>query len=247
MARLLAHVVEPPRACPYLATERAELEHYLLAGITPVEMEHLLAHGYRRFGGDYFRPACSTCVQCEPTRIVCDAFAPGRTQRRIARLCAALRIEVATPSVDDARMRLYRAWHADRESSRDWEPNEMSPEAYADHFLAPHPCAREIAYYDGDRLVGVGLVDETPNAYSAIYFYYDPTRSKLSLGTYNVLALVARAQRERKQHVYLGFKVQGCPSLAYKGTFHAQETLVGRPPLRAPATWARVDRAAIHT
>jgi arginine-tRNA-protein transferase len=144
------------------------------------------------------------------------------------------------PSFDEERLRLYRAWHADRESARAWEPSEMTETAYRDHFLEPHPCAREITFRDGARLVGVGFVDETPRALSAVYFFYDPAYRARSLGTLNVASLVRWGQREAKDYVYLGFHVRGCPSLAYKASFHAQERLVGRPGFRELATWVRV-------
>lgn len=240
MARLLGHLIEPPGPCPYLDGERSELEHYLLSGVRPDETEALLSHGYRRFGRDYFRPACSSCVKCEPTRIVTDRFAPSRTQRRIAKRNSGLRVEIGVPTIDAARIELYRAWHKDREHARDWQPSRMDEASYRDHFMEPHPCSREVAYFDGDVLVGVGFADETPNALSAIYFYFDPSRRKQSLGTFNVLTLVAWAKRAGKSYVYLGFKVEGCPSLVYKSTFHAQERLLGRPAFAETEVWLPV-------
>lgn len=45
------------------------------------------------------------------------------------------------------------------------------------------------------------------------------------------------------QHVYLGYRVQGCASLVYKGQFQPHEVLVGRPATHEPAIWREVEPA----
>ena len=62
--------------------------------------------------------------------------------------------------------------------------------------------------------------------------------ARLSLGTYNVLCALQYAKRRRLAHLYLGYRVEGCLSLKYKGRFLPQERLRGRvdPPM-APR-WA---------
>src|SRR5439155_463579 len=77
-------------------------------------------------------------------------------------------------------------------------------------------------------LVGVGLADETPFSLSAVYCYHDPAREKLSIGTYSVLQTIEYARRKGLRHVYLGYRVEGCISLRYKGRFQPQESLRGR-------------------
>src|SRR6185312_5567020 len=151
---------------------------------------------------------------------------------------ARLRRVVGTPLVDDARLALYGKWHRGREEARGWEANAQTRERYALEFAFPHPCAREVAYYDdaavderGDpRLVGVGLYDETPRALSAAFFFHDPEYAHLSLGTANVLGLIdeARGAPVPRPHVYLGYRVAGCASLKYKGAFRPHELLRGR-------------------
>jgi arginine-tRNA-protein transferase len=54
---------------------------------------------------------------------------------------------------------------------------------------------------------------------SAIYFFYDPHERHRSLGTWNVLCLIDEAVRRRLPHVYLGYYVEGCPSMSYKPRF----------------------------
>jgi arginine-tRNA-protein transferase len=74
-------------------------------------------------------------------------------------------------------------------------------------------------------LVGVGYVDRLPRSLSAIYFYHDPDERKRSLGTFNILSLIDRAQQWQLPYVYLGYYVAGCRSLEYKARFRPNEVL----------------------
>ena len=62
----------------------------------------------------------------------------------------------------------------------------------------------EWTYYVGNRLIAVAYVDALPEALSAIYCYYDPTEGGRSLGTFNILSLLASARERGLPHVYLG-------------------------------------------
>jgi arginyl-tRNA--protein-N-Asp/Glu arginylyltransferase len=237
---LLERVIEKPHACGYLPTERASLEMRVMLDVDPVDMEALLERGWRRFGPVYFRPVCKGCAECVSLRVLAMRCSPSKSQRRAAKACARLRRVVGTPRVDEARLALYARWHESRERARGWEPNAQTPDRYALEFGFPHPCAREAALYDdedGGRLVGIGLFDETPNALSAAFFFYDPEYARRSLGTANVLSLVEDARAGGRAYVYLGYRVAGCASLRYKAHFRPHEVLVGRPDVRELAVW----------
>jgi arginine-tRNA-protein transferase len=81
----------------------------------------------------------------------------------------------------------------------------------------------------------VGYVDALPGALSAIYFYYDPDERRRSLGTFNVLSVLAAAAARGVPYVYLGYYVPGCRSLEYKARFRPYELLEG-------GTWRPVGR-----
>jgi arginyl-tRNA--protein-N-Asp/Glu arginylyltransferase len=242
--RLLERIVEKPHPCPYLPEPSASLEVRVMLDVTEGEMDALLERGWRRFGPIYFRPACASCAECVSVRVLTAAFAPSKSQRRAARACEGLRRVVGPPRVDDERLELYARWHAGREDARGWDSNAQTRERYGLEFAFPHPCASEAAYYDdanGSRLVGVGLFDATPRALSAAFFFHDPDYARLSLGTANVLALVDDARRSERPYVYLGYRVEGCASLRYKGSFKPHELLRERPPsLDDPAPWSQV-------
>jgi arginine-tRNA-protein transferase len=236
---LLERLVEKPHPCAYLPAECASLEVRVMLDVTPTELDQLLERGWRRFGPIYFRPTCSACSECVSLRVVAARFVPSKSHRRAERACARLRRVVGPPRVDGERLALYAKWHENRERTRGWEANAQTRDRYALEFAFPHPCARESAFYDmaTGRLVGLGLFDETPNALSAAFFFYDPDFMCLSPGTANVVALLGDAHAAGLAHVYLGYRVAGCASLRYKSGFRPHELLAGRPDLDEQPVW----------
>jgi len=242
VARLVQHLVEPPRPCAYLGDREQQLEIRVQIEVTSAELEAMLERGWRRFGPIYFRPACAACGECVTLRLDVATFAARKSQRRAVKNAARLRRIVSVPVADEERIALYRRWHAQRETARGWEPTAMDPERYAMDFAFPHPAAREAAFRDpsdGDRLVGLGIFDETPHALSAVFFYWDPERAPSSLGVANVVTLVQQAREQGLEHVYLGYRVLGCPSLVYKASYGPHDLLVGRPSPSERSVWTR--------
>lgn len=240
MARLIQCIQEEPYACPYLADHSASREIRIMLDVTASELGTLIERGWRRFGPSYFRPACATCAECVSVRVPVAQFRPSRNQRRARNNAAHLLRRVASPSVDDERLDLYRRWHAHRETERGWDPNPLTAEHYAFEFAFPHPSVREVSYRDPSqdgRLVGIGIVDVVPGALSAAYFFWDPANAPPSLGTAHIVALIGDAAAGGMQYVYLGYRVKDCRSLAYKGRFRPLEFLTdGRDAAGAP-TW----------
>jgi arginyl-tRNA--protein-N-Asp/Glu arginylyltransferase len=237
MAVLLRVFREPRRPCSYLDATPASLVHKTLVYVSPLETEAMLERGWRRFGSEYFRPGCSPCHECVSLRLPVARFAPSRQQRRVLRKGASLAVVVGPVIVDAERVALHARWYAEREQSRGWEASSLDEQEYRRQFGFPHPCAREVAYYDGARLVGVGLCDETPRAWSAGYFFYDPAYASLSPGVLHVLTLVRLARERAQVHVYLGFRINGCASMRYKARFHPHELLEGRPGMSEIPRW----------
>jgi arginine-tRNA-protein transferase len=226
--RLLQHRIAGPEPCPYLPSLSSTTETMLMTGVSTTELERLLERGWRRFGPVYFRPVCAKCSECISVRVPVQTFAPSQNLKKVARRAAHLRVEVGMPEVDDVRIDLYRRWHSAREEERGWKADRIGAESYAMQFCFPHPAAREFTYWEGDKLLAVGIADETPHAISAVYCYHDPAQHRLSLGTYNVLRAIEHARQQGLAHVYLGYCVEGCASLSYKARFRPQERLAAR-------------------
>lgn len=242
MARILRHWLSEPSQCAYLPAQRSSLEYRLMLDVSADELDYLLERGWRRFGPAYFRPGCRGCNACVPLRIPVARFRMSKGQRRVWNKARHLRVEVARPRVDAERLELYHRWHDMQAGARGWPEDRIDAEEYYHQFAFPHPCVREMSYWDdaargGPRLVAVAIVDETPRALSAVYTYHDPAYRKLSPGTASVLFQVERARRERRSWVYLGYRVLGCASSEYKGKFQPHELLSGWPELDEAPRW----------
>jgi arginine-tRNA-protein transferase len=227
--------------CPYLPDLTATTDYRILKEVSPHEHERLLELGWRRFGQQYFRPECVGCSACVSLRVPLATFQPTKSQRRARRKCTHWRVEVSSPRVTDERLELFAAWHAMREDTRRWKPNALSAKEYAATFCAPHPCAREMVYFDGDRLVAVGLIDVTPRAASSVYFYYHPDVAAYSPGVASVLCEAEWARQQGCVHLYLGYRVLGCPSTEYKAHYRPHELLLERPAFDAEPKWIVED------
>jgi len=237
LARLVRHFIEEPRPCAYLPQEQASLEYRLMVNVSPAELEALLERGWRRFGPAYFRPACKACQGCVSLRLDVASFVATESQSRAWRRCRRFRFEQGKPRVDAARLELHSAWHQTREQSRGWDPNVVTEEEYATQFAFPSATGREMAWYDGERLVALSLLDVTPHSVSAAYFFYAPDIARLSPGVANVMACIELARASGAAHVYLGYRVEGCPSLEYKGRFRPHQVLTSRPALQEAPDW----------
>ena len=241
MARELWHAsLDEP--CPYLAELEATTDYRILTEVTAEEHEQMIVRGWRRFGMQYFRPRCAQCRECVSLRVPIAGFVPTKSQRRAWRKCGHLRVEMGPPQASHERVDLFHAWHENRERARGWRPTTMDLREYALTFCTPNACGREMAYFHGDRLVAVGLVDVTPNAFSSIYFFYHPDVRDCSIGVASVLMEIEWARRLNCSHFYLGYRINDCPSTAYKAQYGPHDLLVGRPGMEEEPVWVGTER-----
>jgi leucyl-tRNA---protein transferase len=216
----------PQHECSYLADQRAVLRYQVVSELEADEYGDLMATGWRRFGYMLFRPECGACQACESIRVVVPEFRPNTSQKRAWKANRDVRLVVGEPSATDEKLALYDKFHRFQSDAKGWRDHgKETLEAYQESFvLHPYP-TQEWCYYLGEKLLGVGYVDATPVGLSAIYFFYDPDERDRSLGTFNVLSILAAARKRKDQHTYLGYYVSGCGSLEYKANFQPNEVL----------------------
>ncbi|KAF9186190.1 Arginyl-tRNA--protein transferase 1 [Haplosporangium sp. Z 767] len=82
-------------------------------------------------------------------------------------------------------------------------------------------------YYLDEKLIAVSVLDILPECVSAVYFFYDPDYSVLSLGKYSAQREIALTQTlsvkpgyEDVKYYYMGFYIFTCQKMAYKGQFY---------------------------
>jgi len=217
--------VSPPGACEYLPRQTWQIQYETVAQLTPAEYMERLRQGWRRFGYSMFRPACASCRMCQSLRVPVATFRSSRSQRRALNAnLPTVRIVIGTPTASRAKLDLYARFHRYQHDAKGWPAPERAADALASFIDNPFP-TEEWCYYLGDRLIAVGYVDRLPEGLSAIYYFYDPAERHRSLGTFNVLSILAAARERELPHVYLGYYVEGCESLEYKGRFQPNEVL----------------------
>lgn len=215
----------PPSSCGYLPDQTWRLEYEVVTALSRAEYMGRMLQGWRRFGDMLFRPRCPDCAACRSLRVVTGRFRPSRSQRRNLQANQDLiQVRIGKPTVSRAKLDLYDRYHVFQTENKAW-PEHAPKDAheYARSFVEnPFP-TQEWCYFLCDRLVGVGYVDDLPGGLSAIYFFYDPDERQRGLGVFNVLNLIAQARARQIPHVYLGYYVVGCQSMAYKANFTPNE------------------------
>jgi leucyl-tRNA---protein transferase len=226
----LARLTSPPQRCSYLPDETASLEYRIIVAMDAGQYERLLERGWRRHGCHFFRPACPSCRECRSLRVDVGRFSAAKSQRRCLRRNAHIRVEVAEPGVSAAHIGLFNAYHADMRARRGWPHRRVEAGEYVESFLVGRwEFAREFRYYDGRRLMGVGLVDEVAGGLSSVYFYHDPEWRPLGPGTFSILKELEYAGAAGKPWHYLGYWIAGCASMNYKARFGPHELLARYP------------------
>ena len=107
---------------------------------------------------------------------------------------------------------------------------QTSLESYRLEFLSgARNSGRQWLYFEKDKLVGVALMDEAPGAISLVYFFYHPGWRASSPGTFSILNQILYAKASNLQYAYLGYWIEACQSMSYKGRFRPREILSGYP------------------
>jgi arginyl-tRNA--protein-N-Asp/Glu arginylyltransferase len=211
----------PPHPCPYLPDRTAIDEFTIDARMDSSAYERLMQLGFRRSGGIFYRPVCGECRECVPLRVPAAGFQPSRSQRRVRRRNADMRVEINPPSISDEKWRIYLAYldaQHDQSMSRSREDFET--------FLYRSPIdTLEMTYWLGRRLIGAGFVDRCPDGLSSVYFYYDPTFARRSPGVFSALCEIDECRRLGLSYWYAGFYVRGSRKMNYKAAYRPHELL----------------------
>ncbi|WP_150047990.1 MULTISPECIES: arginyltransferase [Methylomonas] len=187
--------------------------------------EQLLAKGFRRSGEQVYRPHCSGCNACVPTRIPVAAFKPSRPQKRCQKRNLGTEVVIKTPEFTERHFELYRLYLARRHDGG-LRP-EITREDYL-HFLTSSWCNTWFVEFliDG-KLAAVAVVDAFANALSAVYTFFDPQFDAYSPGVYAVLWQIEEAKRRNLDFLYLGFWIADCRKMRYKNQYQPLQGLIG--------------------
>lgn len=222
-----------PHPCPYLPGRDARERAFLARSLDPEAYHELMDRGFRRSGTMFYAPDCSDCRRCVPLRVPVAEFAPSRSQRRVRRKNADIHVAFARPEFTPATLALYRRYlRAQHGAGGDDE----SAESLRASWYEPVVDTVEATYSLGTRTLGKSLLDVCSRSVSAVYHFYDPEFAARSLGVFSVLAEIEWTASLGVPHYYLGFWVEGAPTMQYKANYRPHELLVD-------GTWRRVDAA----
>ena len=232
-ALLDAHAPAPGAEfpCPYLAGRSARHVTLIPSPLVPGLYHSFMDLNFRRSGETFYRPACQGCSECRMLRLPVAEFSATRAQRRCLKRNRDVEVVVQEPRPTEDKRRLFARYLAARHDGS----MDASPEAFEGFLYASPLRSLELEYRVGERLLAVGIADLEPRALSAVYCYFDPDERGRSLGVLNVLALLEESRRLAVPHLYLGYWVDGSPTMAYKSGYRPCEVL------GADGRWTRLD------
>jgi arginyl-tRNA--protein-N-Asp/Glu arginylyltransferase len=208
--------------CAYLLHRLTENRAFVAHTLSPETYHDLMNAGFRRSGRLFYQPICRGCRACIPIRIPTNRFVPSKSQRRCFRRNSDLVVTVSRAKPTDEKFDLYRRYASQRHG--DLHAND--PETFCS-FLYDSPVdTLEFDYRDpSGRLLAVGICDVCSRSLSSVYFYFDPSESRRSLGNFSVLKEIQYSRRLAIAHYYLGYWVAQAQSMAYKTNFQPCELL----------------------
>ena len=176
--------------------------------------QQLLENGFRRSGNHVYRPQCPHCQACQSARIGVNQFTANRNQRRNLLKNQNLTTRIQTASFNSEHYALYQRY----QQARHYESTmkNASPSEYMDFLSSQWNKALFVEFLQDEQLVAVAIIDKLDNALSAVYTFFDPELSSLSLGTYAILWQLDYAKQQQLDWVYLGFWIEQCSKMSYK-------------------------------
>jgi arginine-tRNA-protein transferase len=186
----------------------------------------LLNLGFRRSGGDFYRPDCGACRACIPIRIPVNRFQPRRSQRRTwERLSKNTRVSVRPAQFEAEYFDLYRRYIESRHPGSDM--SSPSPDDFNRFLISPWGGTLFVEVRQQQKLLAVAVTDLLPTGLSAVYTFFDPHRAGDGPGVFTILWQIEEARRRRLEWLYLGFWIPGCRKMEYKQDYRPLQLLNG--------------------
>jgi arginine-tRNA-protein transferase len=214
----------PPHPCQYLPNQQAvTLFADPRAGMRTTRYGQLAELGFRRSGADVYRPMCPDCQACVPVRIPVAHMVHRRRERRVWQRNADLRVSLQSTEFRNEHYELYGRYLAARHPGGGMD--QPTPEGYLQFLRSPWCETRFVEFRREGQLLAVAVTDELPSGLSAVYTFYEPAMAQRSLGTFTILWQVAEARRRGLPWLFLGYWIEACDKMRYKGHFRPLQAL----------------------
>ncbi|WP_343821791.1 arginyltransferase [Psychrosphaera haliotis] len=209
--------------CSYLPDHQERLLFYAdELPLSPEIYSILQSNGFRRSESMAYKPHCDDCNECKSIRVATHSFQPSKSQKRLINKCKNFDVRISHV-VSENYYPLFEKYINKRHEDGTMypaEPSQLDSFTNCD-WLTPY----FVEVYDGDKIIAVGIGDETNDALSAVYTFFDPDYDKYSLGTLIVLKQIDYASVLHKQWLYLGYYIQACAKMNYKTNFKPFQVL----------------------
>ena len=198
-------------------------EEFSAVKVSPIQMDLLLANGWRHFGTQFFRYNLSVYngILCQviPLRIRLADFSLSKNKRRIISKNQELKVIIRPIKIDEEKETLF-----ERHKRRFDHSVPFSIYDFLSLNPANVPCAAlEVSVYDCEKLVAASFFDVGRTAVSSIYGMFAPEESSRSLGIFTMLLEIEYARRNGKDFYYQGYCYNIDSFYDYKKRFRALE------------------------
>ena len=208
--------------CGYLPAQQARTVVADPEQVTNMRIySRLAAFGFRRSGDHVYVPHCPNCQACVPVRVDTLRFRPRRIQRRIAKRNRHLSETWKPARFESEHFELYQQYMRARHPDGSMAAHEADD--YREFLLCNWSETELMELRDGDSLLAVAVVDLLDDGLSSVYTFFAPEAANRSLGVESILRTLARAQRESRPWLYLGYWIEACAKMSYKRDYTPQQ------------------------
>ncbi len=215
----------PKHPCSYLNRNNAQTLFFDPRKVITTDIyQHLTDKGFRRSGSHLYRPHCSGCNACTPTRIPVEKFRANRNQRRTTSRNADLELRIEEATFSRRHYHLYERYISLRHADGDMYP--ASEDQFRSFLLSPWSHSLFLSLYEGQRLLSVAVTDKQPHGLSAIYTFFEPNEARRSLGVMSILSQIELCREWSLPYLYLGYWIKDCEKMNYKTQYRPTQLYV---------------------
>ena len=206
--------------CSYL-TDKTEKRLYVNLNQSEnnkLLISELTKNGFRRSHEHMYIPICEGCNACIPSRINIKHFKFSKSNLRVIKFNSDLSFKKSFDSNCQKHYELFKNYCFERHESS--QMIDMNIKEFYNFFFESKNKNQVFDLVDSsDNLLGSILVDILNDGFSAVYSFFDPYKSKRSLGKLLILKLIDELKEINQPFLYLGYWIKNSQKMLYKANF----------------------------